>query len=70
MRSIDHLYDLLVAGDGSHFFAVLGSNFGDGTLEPCREMLMDPFTVSGLSDAGAHVTMISDCSTSTFHLTH
>jgi N-acyl-D-amino-acid deacylase len=23
-----------------------------------------------LSDAGAHVTMISDCSSSTFHLTH
>lgn len=67
---LHHLYDLLVAGDGTDFFAVLGSNFADGTLEPCREMLMDPNTVSGLSDAGAHVTMISDCSTSTFHLTH
>ena len=33
-------------------------------------MLLDPNSVSGLSDAGAHVTMISDCSTSTFHLTH
>ena len=69
-RSIDHLYDLLVEGDGRTFLAVLGSNFGDGTLEPCREMLLDPHTVSGLSDAGAHVTMISDCSSSTFHLTH
>jgi N-acyl-D-aspartate/D-glutamate deacylase len=69
-RSIDHLYDLLVEGDGSTFYALLGSNFADGTLEPCREMLLDPHTVSGLSDAGAHVTMISDCSSSTFHLTH
>ena len=67
---VHHLYDLMTAGDGTTFFAILGSNFGDGTLEPCREMLLDPYSVSGLSDAGAHVTMISDCSTSTFHLTH
>jgi N-acyl-D-aspartate/D-glutamate deacylase len=67
---VHHLYDLMTEGDGSTFFAILGSNFGDGTLEPCREMLLDPNSVSGLSDAGAHVTMISDCSTSTFHLTH
>jgi N-acyl-D-aspartate/D-glutamate deacylase len=33
-------------------------------------MLLDPNTVSGLSDAGAHVNLISDCSASTFHLTH
>jgi N-acyl-D-aspartate/D-glutamate deacylase len=69
-QPVDHLYDLLVEGDGTTFFAVLGSNFGGGTLEPCREMLLDPNTVSGLSDSGAHVNMISDCSTSTFHLTH
>ena len=67
---LDHFYDLLVDGDGSTFYAMLGSNFADGTLEPCREMLLDPNTVSGLSDAGAHVNAISDCSTSTFHLTH
>jgi N-acyl-D-aspartate/D-glutamate deacylase len=67
---LHHLYDLLTEGDGTTFYAILGSNFGDGTLEPCREMLLDPHSVSGLSDAGAHVTMISDCSTSTFHLTH
>src|SRR5216683_2991555 len=67
---VHHLYDLLVEGDGTTFYAQLGSNFGDGTLEPCRQMLLDPYTVSGLSDAGAHVTMISDCSASTFHLTH
>jgi len=68
--TVEHLYDLMTEGDGTTFFALLGSNFGGGTLEPCRDMLLDPHTVSGLSDAGAHVTMISDCSTSTFHLTH
>jgi N-acyl-D-aspartate/D-glutamate deacylase len=64
------LYDRMTEGDGTTFFALLGNNFGDGTLEPCREMLLDPHSVSGLSDAGAHVMMISDCSSSTFHLTH
>jgi N-acyl-D-aspartate/D-glutamate deacylase len=64
------LYDKMTEGDGTTFFALLGNNFGNGTLEPCHEMLMDPHTVSGLSDAGAHVMMISDCSSSTFHLTH
>ena len=67
---LEHFYDLLVEGAGSTFYAMLGSNFGGGTLEPCREMLLDPHTVSGLSDAGAHVNAISDCSSSTFHLTH
>jgi N-acyl-D-aspartate/D-glutamate deacylase len=33
-------------------------------------MLLAPHTVTGLSDAGAHVNLISDCSASTFHLTH
>jgi N-acyl-D-amino-acid deacylase len=65
-----HYYDMLSAGDGDTFFAVFNSGFQNGTLEPSREMLMDANTVSGLSDAGAHVLMISDCSTSTFHLTH
>jgi N-acyl-D-aspartate/D-glutamate deacylase len=64
------LYDRMTEGAGDTFFALLGNNFGDGTLEPCLDMLRDPHSVSGLSDAGAHVMMISDCSSSTFHLTH
>ena len=70
VEPLHFLYDRMTAGDGGEFFAVLGNNFRDGTLEPCREMLLDPNSVSGLSDAGAHVMMISDCSSSTFHLTH
>lgn len=65
-----HMYDLLLEGDGTAFYAVLGSNFVSGDLDVCREMLLDPNTVTGLSDAGAHVNLISDCSASTFHLTH
>jgi N-acyl-D-aspartate/D-glutamate deacylase len=66
----EHMYDLLLADEGTAFYAILGSNFVGGNLEVCREMLLDPNTVTGLSDAGAHVNLISDCSASTFHLTH
>jgi len=67
---IEYMYDLLVADDGTTFYALLASNFVNGDLEVCREMLLDPNTVTGLGDAGAHVNLISDCSASTFHLTH
>ncbi|HWB67654.1 MAG TPA: amidohydrolase family protein [Mycobacteriales bacterium] len=65
-----HMYDLLLADEGRAFYAVLGSNYVAGNLEVCRDMMLDPNTVTGLSDAGAHVNLISDCSASTFHLTH
>ncbi len=67
---VEYMYDLLLADEGTAFYALLGSNFVNGTLDVCREMLLDPNTVTGLGDAGAHVNLISDCSASTFHLTH
>src|SRR5262249_42109086 len=36
-----HMYDLLLAGDGTAFYAVLGSNFVGGNLDVCKEMLLD-----------------------------
>jgi N-acyl-D-aspartate/D-glutamate deacylase len=67
---VESMYDLLLVDGGTAFYALLGSNFVNGTLDVCREMLLDPNTVTGLGDAGAHVNLISDCSASTFHLTH
>ena len=67
---VEYMYDLLIANGGHDFYALLGSNFVGGNLDSCREMLLDPNTVTGLGDAGAHVNLISDCSASTFHLTH
>jgi N-acyl-D-aspartate/D-glutamate deacylase len=64
------MYDRLLDDEGKAFYALLGSNFVNGTLDVCREMLLAPHTVTGLGDAGAHVNLISDCSASTFHLTH
>jgi len=67
---VAYMYDLLLEDEGRAFYALFGSNFVGGSLEACREMLLDEHTVTGLGDAGAHVQMISDCSASTFHLTH
>ena len=72
-RGIDpvaHMYDLLLADEGRAFYALFGSNFVGGSLDACHAMLSHPDTVTGLGDAGAHVNLISDCSASTFHLTH
>ncbi len=67
---VAYMYDQLLEDDGTRFFALLGSNFVNGSLDVCREMLLEPHTVTGLGDAGAHVNLISDCSATTFHLTH
>jgi N-acyl-D-aspartate/D-glutamate deacylase len=70
VEPLEYLYDAMTQGNGDAFFALLGNNFNAGTLEPCREMLLHRHTVSGLSDAGAHVNFICDMSNPTFHLTH
>ncbi len=70
MDSVEHMYDLLLADEGRALYMILSSNYVAGDLEVCREMMLDPNTVSGNGDSGAHVSFISDCSVSTFHLTH
>ena len=64
------MYDLLLENEGTAFYAIFGSNFAKGDLNASREMLLHPDTITGLSDAGAHVSFICDCSMPTFHLTH
>jgi N-acyl-D-aspartate/D-glutamate deacylase len=66
----EYLYDFLLTDGGRAVGVFLGANYIDGNLDSCREMLLDANTVSGLSDAGAHVTFICDMSVPTFHLTH
>jgi N-acyl-D-amino-acid deacylase len=64
------MYDLLLEDEGQAFYAVFGSNFAKANLDASHEMLMHPDSVTGLSDAGAHVNFICDCTMPTFHLTH
>jgi N-acyl-D-aspartate/D-glutamate deacylase len=64
------LYDTLIEEDGRGVGLVLANNYIEGNLDVCREMLVDEHTVTGLSDAGAHVRFVCDMSLPTFHVTH
>ena len=62
-------YDYLTEGlDRFLFFPIV--NYTDGDHETVREMLTDPATLLGLSDAGAHCGAIVDASLPSFMLTH
>jgi N-acyl-D-aspartate/D-glutamate deacylase len=50
-------YDIIAAGG---FVYVPVSNYVEGDLRAVHEMLVHPLTVPGLSDGGAHCTMIAD----------
>ena len=54
--------DLLAEDDGRDFLYTPFSNYADGNLDACGEMLRHPDTVFGLGDGGAHVGLIADAS--------
>ena len=64
------MYDFLLEDEGKSFAIVLGSNYCELNHDVIREMLLDPHTVTGLSDAGAHVNLIFDAVSPTYQLTH
>jgi N-acyl-D-aspartate/D-glutamate deacylase len=66
---LEVLYDFLLEEDGRRFGSVMGMDLNDAH-EVLREMLVHPQTVTGLSDAGAHVSLICDGSMPTTQLTH
>jgi N-acyl-D-amino-acid deacylase len=66
---LEVLYDFLLEDDGRRFGSLMGMDMHD-SFEVLREMLNHPDTVTGLSDAGAHVTLICDGSMPTSQLTH
>ena len=66
---LEVLYDFLLEADGTRF-ASLSTADTQARMDVLREMLMHPATVTGLSDAGAHVTLICDGSMPTTQLTH
>ncbi|WP_158746197.1 amidohydrolase family protein [Acidisphaera sp. L21] len=63
-------YDYLTGEDGNRTLFFPAVNYVHGDLEPVREMMLDPATVLGLSDGGAHCGVICDASMPTFTLTH
>ena len=62
--------DLLAAGDGDTLLLYPFENYTGGSLEEIREMLVDPHSICGIGDAGAHVGTICDASYPTYLLTH
>jgi N-acyl-D-aspartate/D-glutamate deacylase len=63
--AIDLAYDIVASG-GIVYVPI--SNYVDGDLRAAHEMLVHPRTVPGLSDGGAHCTMIADFDYPTFLL--
>ncbi|MBW2295163.1 MAG: TauD/TfdA family dioxygenase, partial [Deltaproteobacteria bacterium] len=63
-------YDLLLEDGGHALLYHTFLNYTDFNLDVSREMLLDPNTVPGLGDAGAHCGMICDGSFPTFLMTH
>jgi N-acyl-D-aspartate/D-glutamate deacylase len=67
---LEVMYDFLLEQDGRVMGALMGGADVHAAQEVVREMLTHPATVTGLSDAGAHVTLICDASMPTTQLTY
>ncbi|TAI60476.1 amidohydrolase family protein [Bradyrhizobium sp. Leo170] len=63
-------YDAMLTDGGRGMLYVPFLNYSDGNLDATREMLLDPNSVPGLSDGGAHCGIICDASFPTYLLTH
>ncbi len=64
------MYDFLLEQGGTAMGSLMGGLDVHARQEVIREMLVHPATVTGLSDAGAHVTLICDASMPTTQLTY
>ena len=72
-RGVDPLaamYDLMLEADAGAMLMYPMFNYSDRNHDAIREMLTHPAGVLGLSDGGAHCSMICDASYPTFLLTH
>ena len=63
------VYDYL-AQDERNMVIVFFSNYSDYNLNAVREMQLDDSTVTGLSDEGAHVSLIFDAVNPTYQLSY
>lgn len=66
---LEYLYDFMLE-DGGTRFASLSAVDIPARMDVLREMLTNEHTVTGLSDAGAHVTLICDGTMPTTQLTY
>lgn len=66
---LEYLYDFMLEDGGTRFASLSTVDVPD-RMNVLREMLVDENTVTGLSDAGAHVTLICDGTMPTTQLTY
>ncbi len=66
----DYMYDYLLEKNGKSFAILLGASYVEGNHDVISEMLQHPATITGLSDAGAHVNLIFDGVAPTYQLIH
>jgi N-acyl-D-aspartate/D-glutamate deacylase len=66
---LEYLYDFMLEDGGTRFASLSTVDVAE-RMNVLREMLVDPNTVTGLSDAGAHVTLICDGTAPTTQLTY
>lgn len=64
------LYDLLLEHDGQAILALPSSNYAEGSLDVCGQMMRHPHTVMGLADGGAHLGLLCDSSQSSHLLSY
>jgi N-acyl-D-aspartate/D-glutamate deacylase len=63
-----YLYDYMLRKDGRQFAVMIAANYNGSSYESLYEMIAHPQTILGLSDAGAHVSVLCDASNPTFQL--
>ena len=63
-------YDTLLQNDGKTLLYRPITNYVDGNLNACAEMMQHPNTVMGLGDGGAHISIICDSATTTHTIVH
>ena len=61
---------MLLEKDGRAFLMYAAAGYADGNPEVIHNLIKDPITVMGGSDAGAHVRQIIDAGVPTYALTH
>ena len=69
-RPREVVYDLMLEQNGRAFLMYAAAGYADGNADPLHELICDPITVMGGSDAGAHVRQIIDAGVPTYALTH
>lgn len=70
VHPLEICWEILTEGDGKNMIYYCFLNYGEGTLDPAKEMMEHPDTLLGLGDGGAHCGSICDGSFTTHMLTH